>query len=58
MTCDTVPQMHWSLTQRSARMSSAPQVHGVEVVGRSDRDATAVFRLVQRAGSATDGAHP
>ena len=39
-------------------MSSAPQVHGVEVVGRSDRDATAVFRLVQRAGSATDGAHP
>ena len=39
-------------------MSSAPQVHGVQVVGRSDGAATAVSRQVPRAGSATDGAHP
>ena len=39
-------------------MSSAPQVHGVEVVGRSDGEETAVSQQVPRAGSATDGAHP
>ena len=39
-------------------MSSAPQVHGVEVPGRSDGEATAVFRPVPRTGSTTDGAHP
>lgn len=58
MICDTVPQMHWSVTQRSARMSSAPQVYGVEVVGRPDGEQTAVSRQVLRAGCATDGAHP
>ena len=39
-------------------MSSAPQVHGVQVVGRSDGEQTALPRQVLRAGSATDGAHP
>ena len=39
-------------------MSSAPQVHGVQVVGRSDGEQTALSRQVPRAGCATDGAHP
>ena len=45
-----------SARMSSAAMSSAPQVHGVEVVGRAAGEETAVSRQVPRAGSAADGA--